>query len=333
MEKPLTLFETDNNCDMAKDPAFLFYPGDWISGTMGMTFEEKGAYMEFLMYQFNRGAIPEGVIKRMLNVRYEDVWPSIKDKFEKNENGEYYNVRLKFETAKRKKYTESRRDSRLKADEDSVKIYVIKDLDTTYFKIGSSVNPLRRFSEMCNQKNPAITVGCRNYQLIWQSEVVLRTEEAIMHMHFEKQRIVGEWFRLSDEDIKYLKNRYGTYVQRTENENENINEDDNNSLNVPFEVFWNLYDKKVGEKERLARKWASLKKADREAAMKHIPIYKIAQPDKTYRKNPSTYLNNKSWNDEIIHSKNGINGKAHINGSQQSTPVATNVSGKGTRKF
>ena len=34
---------------MAKDPAFLFYPGDWIGGTMGMTFEEKGAYMEILM--------------------------------------------------------------------------------------------------------------------------------------------------------------------------------------------------------------------------------------------------------------------------------------------
>jgi uncharacterized protein YdaU (DUF1376 family) len=40
---------------MAKDPAFLFYPNDWIGGTMGMTFEEKGAYMEILMMQFNRG--------------------------------------------------------------------------------------------------------------------------------------------------------------------------------------------------------------------------------------------------------------------------------------
>ena len=27
---------------MAKDPAFLFYPGDWLGGTMGMTLEEKG---------------------------------------------------------------------------------------------------------------------------------------------------------------------------------------------------------------------------------------------------------------------------------------------------
>jgi len=26
---------------MSKDPAFLFYPNDYIGGTMGMTFEEK----------------------------------------------------------------------------------------------------------------------------------------------------------------------------------------------------------------------------------------------------------------------------------------------------
>lgn len=24
---------------MAKDPAFLFYPNDWLGGTMGMTFD------------------------------------------------------------------------------------------------------------------------------------------------------------------------------------------------------------------------------------------------------------------------------------------------------
>ena len=40
---------------MAKDPAFLFYPNDWLGGTIGMSFEEKGAYMELLIAQFNLG--------------------------------------------------------------------------------------------------------------------------------------------------------------------------------------------------------------------------------------------------------------------------------------
>ena len=34
--------------------------------------------------------------------------------------------------------------------------------------------------------------------------------------------------------------------------------------------------------------------------MKHLPLYKKSQPNKKYRKDPATYLNNKSWNDEII---------------------------------
>jgi len=34
--------------------------------------------------------------------------------------------------------------------------------------------------------------------------------------------------------------------------------------------------------------------------MQHLPKYKLSRPDKTFRKDPLTYLNNKSWEDEII---------------------------------
>ena len=40
---------------MSKDPAFLFYPGDWLGGTMLMTRHHKGAYMDLLMAQYNNG--------------------------------------------------------------------------------------------------------------------------------------------------------------------------------------------------------------------------------------------------------------------------------------
>lgn len=210
---------------MAKDPAFLFYPGDWISGTLGMNFEEKGAYMELLIIQFNKGAISEVMIKRLLNVRYDDVWPSLKDKFNVDTDGQLYNGRLREEIGKRKNYTESRRNSRLKSDEDNVKIYLIKDLESGFHKIGSSVNPLRRFSEILNQKNPAILPGDqRNYDLVWQSGVVKRTEESDLHSHFDSKRVMGEWFNLTQDDILYIKNKYYskiTYEQRTENEIEN----------------------------------------------------------------------------------------------------------------
>ena len=73
-------------------------------------------------------------------------------------------------------------------------------------------------------------------------------------------------------------------------------------LKISFDDFWNLYDKKVGDKEKIKTKWEKLKDSDREAIMKHLPLYKQAQPNKKYRKDPATYLNNKSWNDEVIYS-------------------------------
>ena len=90
-----------------KDPAFLFYPNDYLGGTMGMTFEEKGAYIELLMVQFNRGHMTSHMIGQTVG----HVWDNIKDKFQQDENGLWYNERLDVEKFKRKKYTESRRNN------------------------------------------------------------------------------------------------------------------------------------------------------------------------------------------------------------------------------
>ena len=92
---------------MSKDPAFLFYPSDWISGTMGMTFEEKGAYIELLMYQFNQGHMSGYMIARIVGQH----WENIKHKFIQDTDGNWYNVRLELEKEKRKTYSESRRNN------------------------------------------------------------------------------------------------------------------------------------------------------------------------------------------------------------------------------
>lgn len=67
-----------------------------------------------------------------------------------------------------------------------------------------------------------------------------------------------------------------------------------------FERAWNLYDKKVGCKAKLEKKWNSMSKKDRKAAIEYIPLYVISQPDKQYRKNFQTFLNQRGWEDEII---------------------------------
>lgn len=93
---------------MAKDPAFLFYPNDYIGGTMGMTFEEKGAYIELLMVQFNRGHMTTHMIAQTVG----KLWESIKCKFIQDESGLWYNERLEREKLLRKQYTESRRNNK-----------------------------------------------------------------------------------------------------------------------------------------------------------------------------------------------------------------------------
>ena len=191
---------------MAKDPAFLFYPNDYIGGTMGMTFEEKGAYIELLMLQFNRGHMDSHMIGQCVG----QLWNRIQSKFIQDEQGLWYNERLDIEKAKRKAFSESRRNN-IKGNNQHMKGHMTK------------------------------------------------------HM---------------------------------ENENEDVIEDKN--INIDFEWFWNEYDKKVGAKDKLKKKWNKLNDEERQNAMNYIDLYKQAVPDKQFRKNPETFLNNKSWNDEII---------------------------------
>ncbi len=81
------------------------------------------------------------------------------------------------------------------------------------------------------------------------------------------------------------------------NVNDTVNEENINIIG--FNIFWNKYDKKVG-RDKCEKKWNKLSDKDQKEAMEYIPKYINAQPDKIYRKNPETFLNQKSWNDEII---------------------------------
>ena len=67
-----------------------------------------------------------------------------------------------------------------------------------------------------------------------------------------------------------------------------------------FERAWDLYQKKVGPKEKLKAKWNKLSLKDRKAAIEHIPLYVQSTPEKQYRKHFQTYLNQRGWEDEII---------------------------------
>ena len=46
-----------------------------------------------------------------------------------------------------------------------------------------------------------------------------------------------------------------------------------------------------------------MSKKDRKAAIEYIPLYVLSQPDKQYRKNFQTFLNQRGWEDELIGAK------------------------------
>lgn len=93
---------------MSKDPAFLFYPGDWLGGTMGMTIEQKGAYFELLIFQFNNGRFSKAQAEQVLSICFASVWQVVSKKFN-NEGELYWNARLEEEVSKRKRFSESRK--------------------------------------------------------------------------------------------------------------------------------------------------------------------------------------------------------------------------------
>lgn len=97
---------------MGKDPAFLFYPNDWLGGTMTFTRQHKGAYMDLLMAQFNEGHLALQDIRHVLGSDFETMWESkLKCKFSQDSAGKFFNERLEEEVIKRKNFTESRKNN------------------------------------------------------------------------------------------------------------------------------------------------------------------------------------------------------------------------------
>jgi uncharacterized protein YdaU (DUF1376 family) len=83
---------------MAKDPAFLFYASDFLTGVMFMTNEQIGIYIQLLCSQHQHGGIIDKVSFEAMVSEHK----ILKSKFVETEEG-YYNERLMFEMEKRNK--------------------------------------------------------------------------------------------------------------------------------------------------------------------------------------------------------------------------------------
>ena len=99
---------------MGKDPALLFYSGDFLVGTLSMTDEQRGKYIYLLCLQHQKGKLTLVDLKTKLTD--EDI--EVAERFPLQADGYYYNQRMYDESIKRKNYTESRRSNRTKKTND-----------------------------------------------------------------------------------------------------------------------------------------------------------------------------------------------------------------------
>lgn len=75
---------------------------------------------------------------------------------------------------------------------------------------------------------------------------------------------------------------------------------------ILFNDFWNLYAKS-SDKQKCQDKFFKLKDDEIKSIFETLPFYIMQTPDKTYRKNPLTYLNGKCWNDIDVNKPQIIN--------------------------
>jgi hypothetical protein len=90
---------------MAKDPAFLFYSSDFLTGTLTMPFEDRGKYITILSLMHQQGRMQEETIRFLVG----SISDNLRSKFSLDEKGLWYNERLEIEIDKRTKFTDSRR--------------------------------------------------------------------------------------------------------------------------------------------------------------------------------------------------------------------------------
>lgn len=136
--------------------------------------------------------------------------------------------------------------------------------------------------------------------------LILKTEETHTSTHTLNDVEISELAKKLTQQI--TQQEAGSHTAHTKHNNGNINKD--SSLRsestlfdmeeeFPFKDFWELYDKKVGKYD-CQKVYAKISLKDRKAIFDYLPKYIQAQPVKQFRKNPLSFLHQRSWEDEII---------------------------------
>ena len=209
---------------MGKDPAFLFYPGDWMGGTMGMTFEEKGCYLELLMMQFNNGKFTEQQVKQVLSVCFPHAWPTLKHKFQ-TDGTYYWNERLQIEIEKRSKFIESRRLSGLtpkkekayakhtlkRGEDEDVNENIIKNITEIY-----NNTPFAKIQKLTNTRKAHLSARVKDYseQVVIDTILSASKSDFLTGKNDRSWKADFDWLMNPNNFIKVMEGKYANKVPK-----------------------------------------------------------------------------------------------------------------------
>jgi DnaD/phage-associated family protein len=99
------------NLSKNKDPAFLFYSSDFLTGVIDLDMKERGQYITLLCLQHQKGHLPPKTICLCLGLCSVSDIPAVLSKFQIDDKGNYYNLRLDEEIQKRLEFSISRSEN------------------------------------------------------------------------------------------------------------------------------------------------------------------------------------------------------------------------------
>ena len=159
--------------------------------------------------------------------------------------------------------------------------------DTLATNIGLSMQQLRTAMKKLESSGEVTRKATNKYQLV----------------------TLVKWHELQGKDAEDNKqtNRQPTNNQQANNrqvtptkeskEEEELKEGKEDAID--FYIFWEAYDLKKNKDKAKAR-WYQLKLKEQQDILAYLPAYVKSTPEKKYRKHPTTFLNNRGWEDEII---------------------------------
>jgi hypothetical protein len=165
------------------------------------------------------------------------------------------------------------------------------------YQINVDITFLKEFYNECIAIELFVTDGVKYW-----SERVLRNKELLNEKRnlksiAGKKGMENRWKNkevITNDNIVITEDNKGKEIKEKEIKVNKIN-----IIDSAFNEWWDSYDKKIS-KDKAITKWNILTSDEKQLALKIVQEYVNSTPDKTFRKDPTTYLNNKSFNDEII---------------------------------